>query len=274
MPPTPYSELNSVLDRLVAGMRDVLGDMLVGAYLQGSFAAGDFDVHSDVDFIAVTEGELTDPLLEGLQSIHGRVFDLDCEWAQHLEGSYFPREVLRTCDRRDEKLWYLEHGDRALVLSEHCNTAVVRWVVREQGVALAGPPAASLVDAVPADTLRNEVLATMRDWGGEILEEPERFNNRFYQSFIVLTYCRMLYGLRTGRVESKRAGADWAMTALDPSWSDLIDRAWDARPDPSTSIRQPADAEDFRRTLEFVRYSIEMGPGVEEAPGAERDKRP
>jgi hypothetical protein len=265
--PTPYSDLNDVLGHLTAGIEAVLDDAFVGAYLQGSFAVGDFDRHSDVDFVVATDRELLDEEVQALQMMHGRVYDLDCSWAQHLEGSYFPKDVLRSCHQRGKLLWYLEHGSRSLILSEHCNTAVVRWVVREHGVTLAGPSPVALVDPIPAETLRAEILATMRGWYLEILTEPERFSNRFYQGFIVLSYCRMLHDLHTGRIESKYAGAKWAKAMLDSSWADLIDRAWEGRPNPSLSVRQPADSEDFERTLDFVRYVIGLIPRF--APGAE-----
>lgn len=255
--PTPYRDLNAVLRQLVAGVQVALSDTFVAAYLQGSFAAGDFDRHSDVDFIIVTEPELSDGQVRALQTMHERIYNLECGWAQHLEGSYFPKEILRRCDRRGTPLWYLEHGSRSLVLSEHCNTAVVRWVVREHGVTLAGPSPAALVDPIPVETLREEILATIRDWGHQILTEPERFSTRFWQSFVVLSCCRMLHDLHTGRVESKRAGAEWAKATLDPSWAGLIDRAWDGRPNPSLSVRQPVDRRDFESTLDFVRHVIE-----------------
>jgi predicted nucleotidyltransferase len=47
--PTQFSELNEVLDQLVGGARQALGDNFVGAYLVGSFALGDADIHSDWD---------------------------------------------------------------------------------------------------------------------------------------------------------------------------------------------------------------------------------
>lgn len=256
MHPTPYPELNSVLRELTAGVQRALADAFVAAYLQGSFAVGDFDAHSDVDFIVVTRRELSDGEVEALQAVHARIYDLECAWAQHLEGSYFPESVLRRCDGRGRELWYLDNGKRTLVRSEHCNTAVVRWIVREHGVVLAGPPPAELVDPITASVLRREIWDTMRDWGREILTEPGRFSNRFYQSFIVLSYCRMLHDLHTGSIGSKREGAEWAKATLDASWAELIDGAWDGRPNPSLSIRQPADPADFDRTLEFVEYVI------------------
>ena len=252
-PPTPYPGLNAVLEELVLSQQAALGTSFIGTCLQGSFATGDFDEHSDVDFIVATEGEPTDAQVRALQAMHGRVFDLECEWARHLEGSYFPRQVLRDCARRGELLWYLDNGSRALVRADHCNTAVVRWTVREHGVCLAGPAPASLVDPVPVELLRKEILAVINDWGRKILAEPEPFNNRFYQGFIVLSYCRMLHDLRAGSIGSKRTGAEWAKAKLDPSWAGLIDRAWLTRPNPAVSVRQPPDPVDFTRTLEFVR---------------------
>jgi hypothetical protein len=57
---TAFPELDAVLAQLVAGLRATLGDNLVGVYLQGSFAVGDADEHSDVDFLVVIERELTE----------------------------------------------------------------------------------------------------------------------------------------------------------------------------------------------------------------------
>ena len=67
----------------------------------------------------------------------------------------------------------------------------------------------------------------------------------------------MLHDLYTGFPGSKRAGAEWAKINLDSSCSALIDRAWDGRPNPAFSIRQPADPKDFENTLTFVKYVIE-----------------
>ncbi|HLX39246.1 MAG TPA: aminoglycoside adenylyltransferase domain-containing protein [Ktedonobacteraceae bacterium] len=252
--PTPYPELNSVLRDAVDGVQEVLDKNFVGAYLQGSFAVGDFDLHSDVDFIVVVEKELSHVEVQALQIMHERIYCIGIPWAQHLEGSYFPRETLRHSAHNGGQLWYLDHGSRALIRSDHCNTILVRWVVRENGVTLAGPPPATLVDPIAIETLRKEILATIHDWGQEIITHPEPYNNRFYQTYIVLNYCRMLHDLSRGFPGSKRAGAEWAKANLDPVWTGLIDRAWGGRPNPAVSVRQLAHPEDFKDTLEFVQY--------------------
>ncbi len=250
---TPYPELNTVLSELIASIQRVLGENFIAAYLQGSFAVGDFDEHSDVDFIVVIEKELSSEQVQSLQEVHEQIYHLDSAWAQHLEGSYFPKDVLRSSNSIEKRLWYLDNGSRVLIQSTHCNTALVRCVVREKGVILVGPSPDTLVNPIPVETLRKAIMATIHNWGQEILSNPEHYNNRFYQSFIVLNYCRMLHDLVRGVPGSKRAGAEWAKTNLDPSWIGLIDRTWAGRPTPE--IPQPADPKDFKDTLKFVEYS-------------------
>jgi len=259
--PSPYQELNTVLGALADDVQNVLQGSFVGAYLQGSFALGDFDLNSDVDFVVVVTEELSRNRVDALQSMHERIFSLESPWAQHLEGSYFPRTLLRDPAERGSKLWYLDHGARSLVRSSHCNTLIVRWVLREKGVTLAGPAPHALVEPVSTETLRMEMLGVIKGWGQEIIATPEPYNNRFYQTYIVLSFCRMLHDLSEGRPGSKLAGAEWAKTNLDPVWSDLIDRAWEGRPNPAVSVRQPADRKDFEDTLRFVQYIIDESSG-------------
>jgi predicted nucleotidyltransferase len=177
--PTPYPDLNAVLQELVSTVQRALGSNFAAACLQGSFAVGDFDQHSDVDFIVALNNPLSDLEVDALQAMHARIDNLDCTWAQHLEGSYFPRDILRSCSRRDELLWYLDNGHRTLERSKHSNTVVVRQVVREYGVRLAGASPDALVDPIPVETLRHEIRTTITDWRQEVFAEPQHFNNWF-----------------------------------------------------------------------------------------------
>lgn len=261
MDPTPYPELNRVLAELVSRTQDTLGQALVGIYLQGSFALGDHDEHSDVDFIAVVDGVLDAGRVAALTRMHEEIFTLPSEWARHLEGSYFPLDVLADHGRSGEPVRYLDHGSTELVLSDHCNTPVVRWIVREHGVPLVGPDPATLMPLIPEDALRHHMVSTILDWGAEILADPTPYRNRFYQGFIVLNYCRMYHDLVTGDPSSKRVGATWAQEQLDPTWSGLIARSWGGRPNPAVSVTEVPDAADFEATLRFVGEIMTMTKG-------------
>jgi predicted nucleotidyltransferase len=257
--PTPDPALNEVLSELVTGARSILSDNFIAAYLQGSFALGDWDVHSDVDFVIAIDQDVSGTELAALQSLHARLYDLEPHWAQHLEGSYIPVEILQREDPSRRPLWFLDHGSRELALSDHDNTLVVRWVTREYGVTLAGLAPDMLIDPVDPDALRREVLADMRDWARQIFADPEQMNNRWYQPFPVLSYCRMLYTLATGRVTSKPKAATWAQSTLNRHWSGFVQRAWAERPNPSLKVRQPADPGDLQETLRFIQYALDRG---------------
>ncbi len=256
--PTTNSELNAVLRELVASVQEALGKNLVSIYLQGSFAVGDWDLDSDVDFLIATEHEVPDAEIPALQTMHARLFNLESEWARHLEGSYFPKAILKSGDPSRTKLLYLDNAHDQLILSDHDNTLVVRWVVREYGITLAGPDPKELIDPVSADDLRQEVFNTMHEWAEEMFTGKYKIDNRWAQPFAVLSYCRMLHTLETGKIASKLSGAQWAKTTLDDRWTGLIQRAWEERPNPSLKVQQKADANEVTSTEEFIRYALEL----------------
>ena len=271
MGPTRYSDLNEVLAALVDGARAALGADLVGAYLGGSFALGDADEHSDVDFVVITSDEITDAQLEALQWRHARLYELEPPWAQHLEGSYVPLERFRRLDPSRTQFWFLDNGARELVRDDHCNTAVTRWVLRAHGVTLVGPPPASLVEPVSADELRREAVVTMRVYA-EWAPEPTKTGDmsQWKQPYLVLTCCRLLATLALGKVVSKCAAAEWAAAAaLDPEWRDLIERAQEDRPDPWGRVRRSAEPALAQRTLAFVDYALQKTKGPLRGPSVQ-----
>jgi len=257
--PTPEPELNEVLQALIGGVRPIMAENFVGAYLQGSFAVGDALGHSDVDFLIVVHADVPEAQVPALQAVHVRVYDMPSDWARHLEGSYFPATMLRRPEAVGQPLLYVDNGSRVLERSAHDNTLVVRWVLRQHGVTLVGPEPSALLEPVPAGALRREVWQTMQDWSRGILAEPSWVDNDWAQPYVVLSYCRMLQTLQTGEVRSKPAGAAWARRTLDARWVDLIERAQAAHASQRLRGRQKADPEDLARTLEFVRAALAAG---------------
>jgi len=250
---TPFDDLNQLLVELVAGAGEVLGDNFCGAYLQGSFAIGDADAHSDVDFIVVTEDEVTPEQQAELQALHQRLYALPTSWAQHMEGSYVPRKALRRLDPERRPFVYLDNGSTEFALDGHDNTLVVRWSLREHGVVLAGPDPRELVAPITAGGLRAEMRWALDLWRAWF-RAPDPINRRAL-AVAVLSHARILQTLAIGEIRSKRAAGEWALHALDPEWAPLIRWALDDRPDPWTKVREPADSGLLRRARQFVDYA-------------------
>lgn len=251
---TKFPELNEVLFQFVSDVHTLLGDDLIGFYLQGSFAIGDFDEHSDCDFIVAIAQELSDDRVQQIREIHRSIFDTARKWSQSLEGSYFPVSLLRSTANCGVPLWYLDNGHRELELSSHCNSVIVRWVLREKGVVLYGLPPNQLIDPISPDELRRTIFRSIVDAAAIIADHPENYYNRFYQSFFVLQCCRKLRDLYFAENGSKRMGAEWVKSNFDPNWNELIDRSWSGRQNPSVSVNEPPDRDDFEATLKFVEY--------------------
>jgi hypothetical protein len=260
--PTAFADLNDVLAELVAGTRAALGAALCGVYLQGSFAVGDADEHSDVDFVTLTEDALTAEQVDALRSLHRRLHVLDSEWARHLEGSYATTRLFRRLDPARTPLLYLDNGASELVWDAHCNTAVVRWSLRERGVVLTGPDPKTVVEPVSAEDLRAEVRAALPEWAAWA-GEPTKAGpmSRWKQALLVLSCCRMLHTLASGVVASKREAGEWALGELPARWHDLIRHSLAERPDPWQKVYQPADPRTAAETLAFVGFAVGAGEG-------------
>lgn len=254
--PTPFPDVNAILQELLESVLGVLGQHLIGMYLEGSLANGDFDEDSDIDFVAVTDVEVTKRnFFSALYKMHEQIAMIDSPWAAELEGSYMSNRALRQHDPANAIHPNLERGR-----GEHLKMAlheeiwnVHRHILRERGIPLVGPNPKTLVDPVSPNELRRAMIAALNGWARNLLDHPEKIRPRGYQSYIVLTLCRILYTLEVGEVVSKRKSANWAEEAVDEKWKPLIENAWDGR----HHSQMPADAQEICQTLDFINYTLE-----------------
>jgi hypothetical protein len=265
VPSHPYPELREVLNTFVDAIQAELAENLVGVYLVGSLASGDFDLDSDVDFLVVTNTELTERNRISLQEIQVKIQAMDCYPAKHLEGSYISIADLNDWGSVGEKkLDYFDNGSTTFEESIHDNQWHVRWILRERGITLIGPKPETILQAIPLDKLSNEIKATMLLVMKLFEEEIDRplsfFNSRFGQAFAVLTYCRMLHTLQTGTVQSKKAGVTWARQFVEPRWVKIIDQAWQQREGVRFGVKigQRAERTLLYETLEFIKYAVAL----------------
>jgi Domain of unknown function (DUF4111) len=253
--PTPYPEVNALLHVLLQRLQTILGDRLVGMYLDGSLTGDAFDQASDIDFIVVTTDEVAEDLFSALQTMHDQIAAIDSPWAIQLEGSYISQHALRRYDPAHATHPNIERGKGERLKMVHHDAAWVihRYIVRERGIRLAGPPPHTLIDPVSPADLRYAMLSMLPEWAARILHEPEQLKYRGYQSYVVLSLCRVLATLHSGTVVSKLAAARWAQDTLGERWVPLIERALVGRHDPNVV----ATPEDVSGTLALTRFTLE-----------------
>jgi hypothetical protein len=129
---------------------------------------------------------------------------------------------------------------------------VLREVLLESGVTLAGPAPAALIDPVTPEELKQANLADLHGWFEAMLNDPAQLESFGYQPYVVLTLCRILHTHERGTIVSKQDAAKWAQEKLEEPWKSLIDRSWYARHHPEIK----ASPDEIKRTQDFIRFVI------------------
>jgi len=252
--PTSYHDVNQILDLLLTGVKGILGGQLTGMYLFGSLANGDFDEHSDIDILFVTETIQSNETFSELYKMHERISTVDSPWAIQLEVSYIPKDAIRLFDPSNNRHPHIDRGsgEKLHIMQHDADWMIQRYLLRKRGITVSGPDPKTLIAPVSPADLRLAVSEMMHNWFRYFLDDRDRIKSLGYQSYIVLTMCRILYTYQHGEIVSKPVASGWAKHNLDKKWSGLIDRAWSGRQTPGLNARP----EDIDGTLDLVRYTL------------------
>jgi hypothetical protein len=245
--PTPYPEVNAVLDILLARVKRILGDDFVGMYLGGSLALNDFiPGRSDIDFVVVTADVLSDETFVALKATHAQMNTEGVPMAKELEGAYVPVNDLRLHNPPIASYPHIDTGE-ALVIEKYEDWWVIeRHVLREHGVVVAGPDPMTLVAPILPDELKQAAIRLFHYHWAAMLRETTKLHHPGYQVYAILTMCRILYSLNHGTIVSKSEAAVWARQTLPEHTHGLIERALEWR------NGQPFDY--LNETLGLIRY--------------------
>jgi predicted nucleotidyltransferase len=234
--------VDEILELTLEGAKRALSSNLIGVYLRGSLATGDFvRGTSDIDLLVITEHRVEKAEFSALFSFHKRLAELPNPYAKHLEIAYVDRQ----------SMWHFEPGiqhptlyrGEQLTWAEHReNWILERWVVREHGQALIGPEPKTLIAPISPDDLRTAVQVRLQDWvkWANQADDPDWALPLGHKRYVVETMCRALYTLAFEELPSKHQAIEWAIENFPEPYRSTVEgsRTWksDGLPDPATKL--------------------------------------
>ncbi len=248
--PTAYADINELLELLLSSMQKILGEKLVGLYLNGSLVIGDFDPDiSDIDLVAALASDLDDKEFEALQKMHVDFAHQHKEWDDRIEVCYISLAALHTVKTGTSQVANISPGEPFHKRETSIEWLISWYVVRETSITLFGPAPKTIIEPISKDEFLQAIRTHTKAWDEWIHE----MHHRKSQAYAILTMCRALYTLKYGEQVSKKQAALWAEKEF-PEWASLIENAlvWrEAWRDENVDH----DA-TFQETMRFVSFAI------------------
>ena len=219
-------DARATLSDLAAAIEGHFGTDLLGLYLFGSLAAGGFyPGKSDLDLVAVIATEVDEgSQLEQLRSLHDAFVSERPRWIERIEVAYVERSVLQTFgDRAHGRAAVISPGEPLHIRDVGAEFTLDWHSVTTQGETIFGPPPLEIGPQVSDSAYRHAVEAVLNEWPNRV-REPWVAYVPAHQGYVVMTLCRALYALATGKQAPKEEAATWA-AARYPEWSHFIAEA-------------------------------------------------
>jgi hypothetical protein len=257
--PATRAEIAILTAALLDGQRAVLGQRLLGLYLFGSLVTGDFDPDvSDIDLLAATEGDITQADFAALEPLHRRLIADQPRWDDRLEVLYYSRQALAGFRAQRHQIAVISPGEPFNLKDAGLEWLMNWYVVRENGLALYGPPPAAIIPPISRAEYVEAVAQHMRAW--RVYIASDHAFSRPYQGYAVLTMCRALYTVRHDAPPSKRTAAAWAQREF-PAYAALIADALHWRQRFREPVADPAATlPTVRRFVHFMADQLDAAP--------------
>ncbi|HKF06171.1 MAG TPA: aminoglycoside adenylyltransferase domain-containing protein [Candidatus Sulfotelmatobacter sp.] len=257
---TPYPAINTVLCDWVEGVKSLLGEKVVGLYLSGSLAYGDFVLErSDIDLQAVVRNPLTQDELRLIEQLHRQIEGRCPEWANRIECSYVPLELMRELTPPATPRPWWGFGTFYAEAPAGNEWIINHYLLSRHGIALWGPDFNELIPPIDIDCVRRASARDLfQEWVPKI-DDSKWLSSSHYQSYLVLNLCRILHTVIGGQPVSKKVAGEWAKSVY-PQWKSLIEEA--ERWTYGDKMTRQADA------VSFLRFAVERVNETELCPAA------
>lgn len=249
---TKHPDISALLDIILLQMRKILGGKLVGLYLFGSLACGDFDYEiSDIDLLAATAADINENDFARLDKMHGKLIKNNPQWENRLEIAYLSLNALKTFKTQISRAAIISPGE-PFHFKETAKYWLVDWYsVREKGVTLFGPPPETIIEPISKEEFIRAVREQAKEWRKYVMDSK---HSRPFQAYAILTICRAFYAIKNGDQVSKKRAALWAQAQF-PKWAYLIQNAIEWRK--AFREKDVNNELTFPETKEFVHYVID-----------------
>jgi predicted nucleotidyltransferase len=229
-----------------------------GIYIYGSIALEAFEEQeSDIDIVALTQGEWTTSELIQLEHIHTQLIQQH-SFGGRLASLYVPFADIGKYNTEIAPYPYIADGTFHTAGYFDLN-AVTWWILKNNGICLLGPERSAL----PIETEWKEVLKAMdynlhTYWAGKAAT-ADLFLSDYWVMSCVATLCRILTAIEEGKIIAKSPALIHWRDRLPMNFRLLIDEAWRIRHDPSLPSLFPSPTERMSETLAFIQYGRERG---------------
>lgn len=210
------AEISTQLSQAIKVIEQHLAPTLLAAYLYGSALDGGLKPYSDIDLLVAVAARLDEGTRQAL------MLDL-LEVSAPPGQSKFLRALEVTVVIRNNIVPWRYPATRELQFGEWLrkdilagifesavvdpDLAILLTQVRQNSIALVGPPAESFFDPVPESDIYKVLSDTLTLWNSPTDWSDDGRN-------VVLTLARIWYSAVTGRIAPKDIAANWAIERL------------------------------------------------------------
>jgi predicted nucleotidyltransferase len=194
------------LDAVRKAILPVVGPSLVGLYLFGSLARGEFDTGiSDIDLIVVLVDSPDEELAERLVRMHDNLIRANPDWDDRIDVIYISRDGLANCRTDTTTIGVISPGEPFHIVPAGRDWVLDWYPAREDSHPLIGPPIHTLIPPIPTPEYTDELRGYLAGFRKRIDDDATAGS----QAYAILSICRGLHTIRYGRRLSKREAAAW-----------------------------------------------------------------
>lgn len=223
---TTYSDIHKILANFTEGIKNICNQNLISICLSGSITYGDFNYNrSDIDIVVILNKKPTVEELKSIKNLHKTIETNHPIWGERLECSYIAVDLLVNISPPEAPRPYYNSGafyDEATYGNEWI---INNYLLYRYGVSILGPSLQELVNPIDIVEVQKACIKDLlQEWKPKITD-PECLSDSYYQSYIILNLCRILYSVMQHPTGSKTIAALWVKQEFGQPWQVLIEAA-------------------------------------------------